>query len=222
MPSECAALITADKTAELLPPLPPLRSKEEGILPLPADYVSGPSHAVGASAPLVGSGAPYIAIYPVVDTAMFDPARYHRKHWPHASDSAESAAQLKLANDPATMPQASPHLPKVAPEFARHGVDVVIGTAGRLAPEKNPGMLVQSFAIAWSALMRVGIKSRLLIAGKADTHEYADGLLGLVKALGLPPDAVRSLRFDVQPLLVMVMITAVADVLLLAMTMARI
>lgn len=190
------ALFTADcaglrgNASVWLPPLQPAADKDPPVLPLPADFVLGPSQWAGNTHAVRDAGIPYVPVYPMVDVALTDP-RLHVCPAPPTQLTAEALATINNSTRLETyMPQNY-----VDPGVLRAGVDVVIGTAGRLAPEKNQGILIQAFAMAYERLLEAGIRSRLAIIGRADSWRYAEGVMSIAEEAGLPREAVMFIGF---------------------------
>jgi glycosyltransferase involved in cell wall biosynthesis len=163
--SVCPLLLPANISEALRPPLPPYAEHGLPVYPLPADVLLPPSLWVASRDTVTRAAHPVAVIPPMVDTATFDP-------------------QL------ATCPLSQRGI------FTRmeDGVPVndvtVVGTAGRLAPEKHMGLLIAAYAAARRRIAATGRHARLLLVGRHDTQDYADGLRRLAAAVGIPDDEV--------------------------------
>lgn len=150
--------------ARLAPEMGPKPPSKYPILPFPAQYFIPPSQWVRNQPDVVAAGIPARAVYPFVNAALNDPNVYRCP-----GGVRPDFGQPDTDTDPNT------------------GV-LVFGNVGRIAPEKNVGMLLLAFAEVVKRYNAdpVGRRPHLMLVGKPANPLYEVGLRQMTEAAGVP------------------------------------
>ena len=145
----------------LLPAPAPVATTSGPPLPLPLDVVTTPSHFVGSLPVVTAAGLPIAASQPSVDATVFS----RRVATCGRCGTAVGAVGVVSAGADGSSVVDGTHSESSDSVLCaiRSGVDVVVGTAGRMAPEKNMGVLIHGYAIARRQWLAAGVKTRLVI-----------------------------------------------------------